>query len=179
MKQIRSQENISKFGEVFTPTKTIVDILNQFPEEVWTNPKYVFLEHSCGNGNFIIEIFKKRVLSGISIEQAINTIFGLDISEQNIIECHNRLYKLIQLILKNDILKSIEVMKIVKHNIFVVEDSIKFLQNNWKDYPFFLDTSKAYQEKVKNKIKKDVLSFYRAHPEKLIFQEFYEDRDNK
>jgi len=146
-------------------------MLDQFPKKVWLDPKYVFLEHSCGNGNFVIEILKKRMLNGIDIKQALNTIFGMDISEQNITECHNRLYSLIQLILKDDMVKIIDLITIVRHNIFVVDDSIKFMQKDWKNYPFFSDTSKAYQKKVKNKIKKDILFFYRENPGKSMFQE--------
>ena len=47
-----------KFGEVFTPTKIIREIFEEV-EIDWKNEKDVFQDISAGDGQIIVEIFKK------------------------------------------------------------------------------------------------------------------------
>ena len=48
-----------KFGEVFTPTNTINDMLNDLPNDIWNNINIKILDPATGTGNFIIEIYNK------------------------------------------------------------------------------------------------------------------------
>ena len=45
----------------------------------------------CGNGNFLIEILNRRLKAGVNHLTAIKTIYGVDIMEDNIQECKERL----------------------------------------------------------------------------------------
>jgi hypothetical protein len=91
--QISQIERTStKHGEVFTPDFLVERMLKMTPENVWDDPNKTFLEPSCGNGNFIIAIIRKKIRHGSTIEQAIQTTFGVDILEDNIQECRQRVF---------------------------------------------------------------------------------------
>ena len=60
--------------------------------ELFSNPKKKFLDNSCGDGQFLSEIvIKKMEKSGCTLEQALKTAYGVDLMEDNIIECKKRL----------------------------------------------------------------------------------------
>ena len=57
IKQVKSEERVKKFGEVYTNTREINDMLDLIPEITIDT---TFLEPTCGNGNFVIEILKRK-----------------------------------------------------------------------------------------------------------------------
>jgi hypothetical protein len=77
---MRSRQNVRKFGEVFTPPWMAEEMLNQFPATIWLDREYCFLEAACGNGNFLVAIFERRIQAGLTCEEALNTLVGMDIS---------------------------------------------------------------------------------------------------
>ena len=79
---IRSKENVRNNGEVFTPTHIVDDMLKLIPEKAWKDPSFVFIEPTCGNGQFLVRIFQKRIDADIPVLDALNTIIGMDISEE-------------------------------------------------------------------------------------------------
>lgn len=87
---IKSKENVKNHGEVFTPEYIIKEMCDLIPENVWADPSYVFLEPTCGNGNFLVEIAERR-LKYLTQEQVDSTLYGWDISQDNIDECKTRL----------------------------------------------------------------------------------------
>jgi hypothetical protein len=67
---ISKYEKISKlesklFGEVFTPTKLINDMLDKLPNSVWKNPNLKWLDPAVGIGNFPSPILD-RLMIGLS-----------------------------------------------------------------------------------------------------------------
>ena len=58
-KLIKSKERVNKVGEVFTPMILVDEMIKRLPNEVWQKNKE-FLEPSCGNGNFLVAILKKK-----------------------------------------------------------------------------------------------------------------------
>jgi hypothetical protein len=91
---IRNRDNVRNNGEVFTPTP-IVDSMNDLvPKSAWEDKEFVFLEPTCGNGQFLTRIFEKRIANGLSIEEALNTLIGMDITADNIWDSHKRLFEL-------------------------------------------------------------------------------------
>jgi hypothetical protein len=106
---VKSKRRIQIHGEVFTPDFIVDRMLDMVPDDVWDNPDKTFLEPSCGNGNFIVAIIRKKLAHGSTIEQALNTTFGVDILEDNISECRKRVIdeftnndpKLIDIVNKN------------------------------------------------------------------------------
>lgn len=141
----RSKENVKEYGEVFTPPD-IVDKMNDLvSEKAWSDPEFCFLEPTCGNGNILVKIFEKRVANGISIEDALNTLIGMDISRQNIVESHFRLYECTVNQMKKEnvifqsnnwIIRAKNIIAIVKNNIFQVKDSIEYIKSKLENKTF-------------------------------------------
>uniref|UniRef100_A0A6C0E295 site-specific DNA-methyltransferase (adenine-specific) n=1 Tax=viral metagenome TaxID=1070528 RepID=A0A6C0E295_9ZZZZ len=61
---IRTNEK-NKYGEVLTPPKLIEEIINHFPETVWSDPYLTWIDPTCGTGNFIIMVYMK-LMSGLA-----------------------------------------------------------------------------------------------------------------
>ena len=55
---IRSQEK-DKYGEVFTSSELIHEMLNQLPKNSWNNPNNKWLDPATGNGNFMAIVYTK------------------------------------------------------------------------------------------------------------------------
>ena len=92
--QIKSKKRVRDFAEVFTAEREVKAMCDLIPQEVWDNIESTFLEPTCGNGNFLVEIFSRKLemckdeREGL---KALASIVGLDIQEDNVIESRNRL----------------------------------------------------------------------------------------
>lgn len=78
-------------GEVFTPTLLVQEVLEQLPIEVFTDPEKTFLDNSCGDGQFLGEVLIKKMENGSTFEQALSTIYGVDLMPDNVKLCQDRL----------------------------------------------------------------------------------------
>lgn len=87
----RDRARVKATGEVFTPTPLVQEILDQLPQDLFTDPTETFLDNSCGDGQFLGEILIRKVENGIPFEQALQTIYGVDIMPDNVAECRQRL----------------------------------------------------------------------------------------
>lgn len=89
---MRTIERKNKLGEVFTPSELVNNMLDKLPQEEIIDPtKTVGDIAGCGNGNFLIEVLNRRIKAGVKHMDAIKTIYGVDIMEDNIQECKERL----------------------------------------------------------------------------------------
>jgi hypothetical protein len=67
-------------GEVFTPSELVNQMLDKIPEEVWRNPKSLFLDPCMGKGTFLIEIVNRLVyIYKYSEEDAKSRVYGYDV----------------------------------------------------------------------------------------------------
>jgi type I restriction-modification system DNA methylase subunit len=83
---------IKKFGEVFTPASLVLKMLKQLPQEVFIDPNKTFADLTgCGNGAFLVPVLKLKLKLGSTPEQALLTIYGIDIQEDNVLECRENL----------------------------------------------------------------------------------------
>ena len=91
----RNKLRVKKTAEVFTPQHLVIEMLDQLEKEnlvLFTDPTKTFIDNSCGDGEFLGEVtIRKMERSGCSLEQALSTIYGVDLMEDNIRECKNRL----------------------------------------------------------------------------------------
>jgi len=91
----RDRLRIKQTDEVFTPTKFVYLMLDQLESEnpnLFTDYRETFLDSSCGDGQFLSEIvIRKMERSGCSLEQALSTTYGVELMEDNVIECRKRL----------------------------------------------------------------------------------------
>lgn len=88
-----NKNNLKNNGELFTPTELtdiIFDELEKIKPDCFSNPSYTFCDPMCGNGQFLISAFNRKIKNGIPINDAISTLYGIDINYNNIEICHNR-----------------------------------------------------------------------------------------
>lgn len=119
--RIHSEQSIKERGEVFTPMPLVREIINKC-ENIDKNLIKDILDNSCGNGNFLIEILNKKMNGGIEHIDALKTIYGIDIDENNIKECKERLS------LES---KDTEVWSILNRNI-ICADALDPNHRGWK-----------------------------------------------
>ena len=85
-KLIKSRERVSDFAEVYTAKREVKAMCDLIPQEQWDDIDTTFLEPACGNGNFLVEIFERK-LSRCNIYQdglrALKSITGIDIQADN------------------------------------------------------------------------------------------------
>lgn len=93
-KIIRSKERIKQTGEVFTPIKLVDEILSKLPVELFKDPKKTFLDPACGDGNFLVRVIAFKIEHGSSVMEALETTYGVDIMEDNVEACRERLIAL-------------------------------------------------------------------------------------
>ncbi len=86
---------IKQFGEVFTPIALVNEMLDKLPIDCWDCDK-TFIDNSCGNGNFLVEILKRKLALRHEPLQALSTIYGVELLEDNTLECKHRLIELIE-----------------------------------------------------------------------------------
>lgn len=87
----RDRARIKATGEVFTPTDLVQEVLNNLPIEVFTDPTKTFIDNSCGDGQFLGEVLIRKMENGSTFEQALSTIYGVDMMQDNVDECRKRL----------------------------------------------------------------------------------------
>jgi hypothetical protein len=101
--QTVSKKRIADHGEVFTSEREVnamLDLVKQETERIDS----CFLEPACGTGNFLTEILERKLQvvekkyrkSQLEFERnlvlAVSSIYGIDILEDNVIECRKRLF---------------------------------------------------------------------------------------
>ena len=103
--QIKSKKRVAEHGEVFTAereVKAMCDLVAQECDRIDSR----FLEPACGNGNFLAEILTRKLTTVKKLYKsnpydyerysvlAISSVYGVDIMQDNVFECRERLFKL-------------------------------------------------------------------------------------
>ncbi len=103
--QTKSKERVREHGEVFTAereVKAMCDLVKDETERIDSR----FLEPACGDGNFLAEILTRKLevvkrkykKSTLDYEKnavlAISSVYGVDIMQDNVLTCRDRLFKL-------------------------------------------------------------------------------------
>lgn len=128
---IKSKERVSKFGEVFTPEHIVNDMCDLIPSDIWQNIDATFLEPSCGNGNFIAEILRRKLSichNSDEIVRAYKSIYGIDIQQDNVEETKARMLKMLPEV---DINTTIQVIGILQNQI-ICGDSLQIMKK-WEE----------------------------------------------
>jgi type I restriction-modification system DNA methylase subunit len=87
----RTQSRIKATGEVFTPTELVCEILEKMPIDQFTDSTKTFLDPSCGDGQFLGEVIIRKMENGSTFEQALQTVYGVDLMQDNVDLCRERL----------------------------------------------------------------------------------------
>ena len=138
-----SELEISGTQEFFTPNFLCDEILDKIYEEDWKNITKVFLDSTCGNGNFLVNIYERKLKWCNSVNDsliALKSIYGTELMDDNTNECRNRLYLLFKefcdkrnLTEEQFNLAKSKCIKILKHNI-VCTDTFKWDYEEWRPY---------------------------------------------
>lgn len=78
-------------GEVFTPEfmgQSMLDLL------LAHDPSLIFgtfLDPSCGDGNLLMCVLRRKIEKGIDPCEALGSIYGIELMEDNVIRCRQRL----------------------------------------------------------------------------------------
>lgn len=87
----RDSLRIKSSSEVFTPTDLVIHILDQYDQTIFSDPDKTFLDPSCGDGQFLGEVLIRKLENGIDFETALSSIYGVDIMNDNVNLCRDRL----------------------------------------------------------------------------------------
>jgi len=91
----RDKLRVKETAEVFTPTPLVQEMLDKLEEEnpaLFSDCTKTFLDPSCGDGQFLSEVvIRKMERSGCSLEQALSTTYGVELMEDNVQLCKERL----------------------------------------------------------------------------------------
>ena len=77
--------------EVFTPTSMVQDIIDRLDSGLFQNPEQEFIDPTCGDGQFLGEVLIRKLENGSPFEQALQTIYGVDLMQDNVDLCRERL----------------------------------------------------------------------------------------
>lgn len=107
MLQIKSRDRVRDLAEVYTNEREVKAMLDLIPIKKEDDIiAYRYLEPACGNGNFLIEVLRRK-LHRINHKYAhrpmqefefyharvLTTIYGIDICKENVAEAIERLYR--------------------------------------------------------------------------------------
>lgn len=105
-KQVKSKKRVADHGEVFTSEREVNAMLDLVKDET-KRIESTFLEPACGNGNFLAEVLRRKLVIvndwyttsqpqwERNATQAIASVYGVDILEDNVAECRERLFQII------------------------------------------------------------------------------------
>jgi hypothetical protein len=104
-RQVKSRSRITDHGEVFTAEREVNAMLDLVKQETLRIDSR-FLEPACGTGNFLVEILRRKLAvvenqykkNQLEYERyaviAVSSIYGIDLLEDNIQRCRNRLFEI-------------------------------------------------------------------------------------
>lgn len=87
----RDQLRIKSTGEVFTPTHVVIQVLDELPKNLFVDPSKTFCDPACGDGQFLSEVLIRKLENDIEFETALSTIYGVELMEDNVKLCRDRL----------------------------------------------------------------------------------------
>ena len=99
--QIKSRQRVAEHGEVFTNPREVNAMLDLVRDESFRIDSR-FLEPACGDGNFLIEILRRKLSLLSSVKSAtewefrsliaVGSCYGIELLEDNCEACRERLF---------------------------------------------------------------------------------------
>ena len=87
----KSRERVRNNGEVFTPNDFAKVIFAKWMRVSHRKPEDVFVDLQCGQGSLLGAVLEWKMERGLSPQEALSTILGVDIAHDNIEECRRNL----------------------------------------------------------------------------------------
>lgn len=111
----------------------IETMVKDIPDDLYIDFSKTMLDPCSGSGNIILYVFKKRLQyckTEEDVYNALSTIYGTELMEDNIKECHEKFIDVIKDIpnITCDLKKIIDIL----NNNIVCTDSFEWDYENWK-----------------------------------------------
>lgn len=161
--------------EDFTPQNIVDILLGNVDENTFTDFKKKVFDTSCGTGNILVCVLKKRLeccKSRDDAYMAMKTIFGIDIMADNVEICRERLYEAI--VSKFNDIPSDEAFNFKLRSIIRCRiqwgDSLHFNYKNWPNYEVTpREKYKTVTFNVEKKNGHDMYPMYGFCPKRQLF----------
>ena len=134
----RDKFRTSVTNEVFTPTDRAIKDLYKLPNSLFKDARKTFQDQSCGDGQFLGEVLIRKLENGIDFETALGTIYGVDLMQDNVELCRERL-----------LCGREDLRHIVEQNI-ICADALR--------YHYRFDGSHPYDDEVKQQQQEELFS---------------------
>jgi type I restriction-modification system DNA methylase subunit len=85
---MKSQTRVKATGEVFTPSPLVEEMLSKLPDDAWNQGK-MFLDNSCGNGQFLAKVY--QIKKELGDPNPLASIYGVDLMADNVCDTIARL----------------------------------------------------------------------------------------
>lgn len=119
--------------EFFTPSSLVSKMCDKIPSTDWSNPTKTFLEPCFGNGNFLVEIIRRRIVDySIDWKIVLNNLYGVELMSDNVQEAKDRIIELLKNLNIN--FNEQEARDIMNHNL-VCSEFFKWDFENWRPIP--------------------------------------------
>ena len=116
--------------EYFTPSSLVSKMCDKIPSTDWSNPTKTFLEPCFGNGNFLVEIIRRRIVDySIDWKIVLNNLYGVELMSDNVQEAKDRIIELLKKL--NIDFNEQEARDIMDKNL-VCSDFFKWDFENWR-----------------------------------------------
>lgn len=108
--QIKSKKRVRYHGEVFTRPREVnamLDLVKAESESITAR----FLEPACGTGNFLVEIFGRKLMTVALLPEservngalnALCSIYGIDLLPDNVAETRNRILQMFRVFVREE-----------------------------------------------------------------------------
>ena len=135
----RENTRVKATGEVFTPTWLVEELLSEMDSALFEHVDKTFLDQCCGDGQFLSSVLYRKLQNGSTFEQALGTVYGVDLMQDNVELCRERL-----------LCGREDLRHIVEQNI-VCADGLR--------YHYRFDGSHPYDDELKDQILENLFDF--------------------
>jgi hypothetical protein len=125
----RPQTRIDQTDECFTPKDLVQEMLSLLNDRAW-GPEQTFLDPAAGDGNMLVVFLEEKLKRGHDPIQALSTIYGADIMEDNVKHARRRMAEVVWPLLNKE--ERLIAAFVLKYNIFWVKDSLTFDWNKFQ-----------------------------------------------
>lgn len=136
----RDKSRVKQTQECFTKDFLVTkscNLIEELDPTAFSDPTKTYIDPTgCGDGQFLGEVLIRKVENGIDFETSLRSIYGVDIMEDNVKLCQDRL-----------LCGQEHLRKIVENNI-VCANSLA--ENNLKGYHFRFDGTKGQRSTIDN-----------------------------
>ena len=117
--------------EFFTPYSIVKRMCDKVSEADWTDPTKLFCEPCFGNGQFVIYIIWNRIQHGIDWKTALETLYGVELMEDNVAECKDRICEMLTNICEDF---NEDEARLIMDSQLVCHDFFTWNFEEWREY---------------------------------------------